>query len=200
MFRRCYIGRAESDDFAHFPLPDTILWPDSSMGPSEVYYGIGRMEYPGAPDYHLMFTQQWHVTEDSWIHRVAASPDGNLWGFVPSDGDVIKRGDGRAWDAGAIEIGAGMVDLPANRVGFPVTGYDVPQKHPRLRDLGKIAWVSWPKDRVIALQADQYGQFTTKKIRLQGDKLRINARTKHVGQVAVEVVGDDNLPIKGRTF
>jgi hypothetical protein len=200
VFRRRSIGRAESENFAHFPLPDTIIWPDPSMDPSEVYYGIGRMEYPGAPDYHLLFTQQWRVTEDTWTHRVAASPDGVLWGFLPGDSDVIKRGEGRAWNAGAIEVGAGMVDLLGNRVGFPITEYDVPHKHPRLRGLGKIAWVSWPRDRIIALQADQHGQFTTKKVRLEGNTLRINVRTKHVGSIAIEVLGNDNQPIEGRSF
>ncbi len=176
------------------------MWPDPGMGPSEVFYAIGEMEYPGAPDYHLVFTQQWRVTEDTWTLRVAASPDGILWGFVPSDAEVVGRGEGRGWDAGAIEVGAGMVDLPGNRVGFPITGHNVPHKHPRSRGLGKIAWVSWPRDRVITLQADQHGQFTAKRVRLKGDKLRINVRTKHVGKVAVEVLGDDNEPLKGRTF
>ena len=200
VFRRRSIGRAQTGDYGHFPLPDTIIWPDPGMDPSEVHYGIGRMSYPGAPDYHMLFTQQWRVTEDTWTHRVAASPDGLLWGFVPATRDVIARGEGRGWNAGAIEIGAGMVDLPGERVGFPVTAYHVPHKHPRLKGLGKIAWVTWPRDRVIALEAEQYGEFSTKKVQLQGDTLRLNARTRHVGRVRVEVVGGDNEVIAGRSF
>lgn len=200
VFRRRSIGRAETEDFGHFPLPDTILWPDPGMDPSEVHYGIGRKSYPGAPDYHMMFNQQWRITEDTWTHRISVSPDGLLWGSVPQSGDVIPRGEGRAWNAGAIQIGAGMEELPGNRVGFPVAAYDVPHKHPRIKTLGTIALVTWPKDRVIALEADQHGEFTTKNVQVEGDTMRINVRTKHVGRAAVEVIGAGDEPAQGRSF
>lgn len=37
VFRRRSIGRSETDDFAHFPLPETIIWPDPGMNTSEVW-------------------------------------------------------------------------------------------------------------------------------------------------------------------
>ena len=47
VFRRRSIGRAETDDFRHFPLPDTIVWPDAGIGPADVWYANGRTSYPG---------------------------------------------------------------------------------------------------------------------------------------------------------
>ncbi len=55
VFRKRAVGRAETDDFRVFPLPDTVLWPDASVGPSDVWYACGRTSFPGAPECHLMF-------------------------------------------------------------------------------------------------------------------------------------------------
>ena len=199
VFRRRSIGRAETEDFSHFPLPDTIITPDPSMEPSEVWYAIGRVSYPGASDYHLMFCQKWRVSEDSWYHQLATSPDGVLWGTVPGEG-IITRGEGRSWNAGAVAVGAGMVELPDDRVGLPIVGYHVPHKYPRARGLGKFAWASWQKDRIVALEAAEHGEFTTKQVVFQGNTLRLNVRTKHVGDIRVEVLNWDRQPIEGRTF
>jgi len=199
VFRRRSIGRAESKDFRHFPLLDTIIWPDASVGPSDVWYSIGRVSYPGAPDYHLMFAGAWHVTEDNWYHRLATSPDGVMWGWVPGE-RPITLGDGRAWDAGCISMGAGMVALPGDRVGIPYTGYHIPHKYPRSPGLGKFAWATWQKGRVVALEAEERGEFITKRVRFEGNTLRVNVNTKHVGSLAVEVVGEGGKPIEGRSF
>ena len=32
VFGKRSIGRAETDDFRHFPLPETVMWPDASLG------------------------------------------------------------------------------------------------------------------------------------------------------------------------
>ena len=199
VFGRRAIGRAETEDFRRFPLPDTILWPDASLGLSEVWYASGRTCYPGAPDYHLMFCRKWRVADDRWYVHLATSPDGVLWGF-PAQNQVLSPSEGRQWDSGAVTVGSGMVALPGNRVGVPIVGYEIPHKYPRFRGLGKFAWATWEKDRIVALEADEQGSFTTQPVTFQGSRLKLNVRTKHVGCIRVRVLDRDGQPLEGRTF
>jgi hypothetical protein len=199
VFGKRAIGRAETDDFRHFPLPDTIVWPDASLGMSEVWYGNGRTSYPGAPDYHMMFCRKWRLADDRWYVHLATSPDGVLWGFPPEN-KVLTPGDGRRWDSGAITVGSGMVELPGNRVGAPIVAYEVPHKYTRYKGLGKIGWATWEKGRIVAIEAEERGEFTTQQLDFQGDTLKINVRTKHVGDILVEVLDRNDEPIEGRTF
>ena len=150
----------------------------------------------------MMFGHKWRITDDLWHHRLATSPDGVLRGVVPGD-DVIPCGEGRSWNDGSMAVGTGMVELPRDRVGMPATGFHVPHNHPRWRPLGQFAWVSWQRGRIVALRAAEHGEFTTKEMSFEGNSLRLNVRTKHVGSVQVEAVrrrGKDVSPIEGRTF
>ncbi len=199
VFRRRSIGRAETEDFRHFPLPDTIVWPDAGIGPADVWYANGRTSYPGAPDYHLMFSRKWRVSEDRWSIHLATSPDGVLWSFPP-DSQVLAPGNHGEWDAGGSAVGPGMVKLPGNRVGVPMIGYAVPHKFPRRKPLGEIAWATWQKGRLVALVADEHGSFRTPALLFDGNTMRVNVSTKHVGALRVEVVGDDGAPIPGHTL
>ena len=48
----------------------------------------------------------------------------------------------------------------------------------------------WPKGRIVALEAEDHGQFTTTALATGGGrKLRLNAVTKRAGGIRVEVVG-----------
>ncbi len=199
VFGKRSIGRAETDDFRGFPLPETIVWPDASQALYDVWYGNGRASYPGAPDYHLMFCRRWRVAEDAWSVHLATSPDGIMWGFPPEN-KVLSPTPGRQWDSGAVTVGSGMVALPDGRVGAPILGYQVPHKYPRFNGLGKVAWATWEKDRLVALEAEEYGRFETNLVSFQGDTLHLNVRTKHVGFVQVEVLDSKGDQIEGRTF
>jgi hypothetical protein len=193
------IGRSESSDFRRFPLPETIIWPDASVGPSDLWYCNGKTTYPGAPDYHLLFPKRWHVAEDRFVMHIATSPDGILWGFPP-DSEVLRPGERDAWDAGGVSIACGMVELPGNRVGVPFTGDGVPHKHTRRPPLGEVAWAWWQRGRLVALEASERGEFRTTRVIFTGDELRLNVRTRQVGEVRVEALDADLNPVPGRTF
>ena len=79
-------------------------------------------------------------------------------------------------------------------------GYAVPHKYPRRKPLGEIAWATWQKGRLVALVADEHGSFRTPALLFDGTTMRANVRTKHVGMLRLEVVGDDGVPIPGHTF
>jgi len=193
------IGRAESDDFRHFPLPETIIWPGADVGASDLWYANGKTVYPGTSDYHLMFPKRWRVSKDRFYVHMATSPDGILWGFPP-DGRVLSPGERGEWDTGGVSVGCGMVELPGGRVGVPFTGFRVPHKYTRRPPLGEIAWAWWQKGRIVALEAEEHGEFRTMYVIFKGNELHLNVRTDHVGEVRVEVLESGGKPVKGRTF
>ena len=193
------IGRSESQDFRHFPLPETIIWPDASVGPSDLWYCNGKTVYPGANDYHLLFPKRWHVAQDRFYMHIATSPDGILWGFPP-ESEILAPGERDAWDAGGVSIACGMVELPKDRVGVAYTGDKVPHKYTRRPPLGEIAWAWWPKGRLVALEAQERGEFRTAQVIFGGNELHLNVRTKQVGGAWIEVVGPDGKALPGRGF
>ncbi len=193
------IGRAESTDFRRFPLPETVIWPGHSVGPSDLWYANGRTAYPGAPDYHLMFAKRWRVSEDRFYVHLWTSPDGILWG-KNEDSQVLGPGEPGGWDAGGTSVGCGMVELPGGRVAVPFVGFRVPHKYTRTVPLGQIAWASWQKGRLVALVAREEGEFRTMYLDFAGDELHLNVRTAQVGEVRVEVVQTGGKPLDGRAM
>ena len=192
------IGRSQSDTFRRFPLPETILWPDAGVGPSDLWYANAKTAYPGASDHHLLFPKRWHLVTDRFYVHVMTSPDGILWGFPP-ESQVLAPGERGAWDTGGVSLGCGMVELPGDRVGVPYVGFRIPHKYTRRPPLGEFAWATWAKDRLVALEAKERGEFRTMSVIFKGNELRLNVRTCHAGEVRVEVLGPDGV-LPGRSF
>jgi hypothetical protein len=193
------IGRSESPDFRHFPLPETFLWPDASAGPTDTWYCNGKTVYPGTDDYHLLFAKRWRIAEDRFSMHLATSPDGILWGFPPAS-EVLTVGDRESWDAGGVSAGCGMVELPDGRVAAPYTGDAIPHKYTRHPPLGALAWAYWQPGRLVALEAPERGEFCTSRVIFRGRQLSLNVRTKQVGEVRVEVLDPQGEPIPGYTL
>lgn len=190
------VGRAETADFRRWPLPETILWPGADVGATDTWYGNGKTTYPGAPDYHLLFPWRWRIGEDRFFTHLLTGPDGVLWGAPPAN-EVLAPGPRGAWDAGGTISGCGMVELPGDRIGIPYVGYRVPHKYPRRPPLGAFAWATWERDRLVALEADERGEFSTWVVTCPGTELRVNAITRHTGLVQVAVLGPDRVPLPG---
>ncbi len=198
-FHRRTIGRTESDDFRHFPLPEELVWPGASCEPYDLWYANAKTMMPGTDDYHLMFPKRWRLLDDSFDIHLASSPDGIVWGFVPG-GPVCQPGDPGAWDAGVVAPGLGLVDLPGERMGILIAGSPVPHKHPRRPPLGALAWAWWPRGRLVALQAAAEGAFALWPLQCDGRTVRLNFRTAPAGYVSVEAVGQKNQALPGRSF
>jgi len=193
------IGRAETDDFRCWPLPETFLWPGADVGPTDTWYCNGKTVCPGAPDHHLLFALRWNVWDDRFFVHMAVSPDGMLWSFPP-DAQVITPGERGSWDTGGVVAGCGMVELPGDRVGVPFIGYAIPHKYPRRRPLGQMGWATWQTGRLVALEAPERGEFTTFPVKFKGAALHVNARTQHAGGIRIELIGGDGKPMPGRTL
>ena len=185
-FDRRSVGRAETDDFRRFPLPEPLFWPGPAMEPHDVWYAQAKTHMPGAPDWHVMFPMRWSHPRDRFDCPLATSPDGVMWGFVPgADGPltaVLEPGDPGEWDEGVVEPGIGLVALPGERMGILYSGSPVGHKHPRKAPLTKIAWATWPKERLVTLEAPLDGRFALHEIVPRGRTVRLNFSDAHVGR------------------
>ena len=193
------IGRSATDDFHHFPLPEEIFWPDAMEPPYDLWYVNGKTLMPGTSDYHLMFPMRWSLIDDHFEFRLASSPDGIVWGWIPGD-PVAQPGPAGAWDGGVVVPGYGLVDLPGDRTGMLVEGSPYPHKHPRPAGTGSLGWASWPKERLVALKADQVGSFALFPLQVTGRTVHLNFKTTFAGHVRVEAVDAKGQVLPGRSF
>jgi hypothetical protein len=198
-FNRRTIGRTESADFQHFPLPEELFWPNASCAPHDLWYANAKTTMPGAADYHVMFPLRWSLPRDRFDFHLATSPDGIVWGFVPG-GAVCEPGRPGEWDAGVVAPGLGLVTLPGERMGILYAGSPVPHKHPRRPPLGALAWAWWPRGRLVALRARLEGSFALQPLLFQGRQVHLNFRAAPAGYVQVEAVGHDGTILQGRSF
>jgi hypothetical protein len=194
------IGRTESEDFREFPLSEVILEPGPEMAPYDLLYTNCKTTIPGAPDLHLMFPTIWHAAaDDATSVAIASSHDSKVWHFIPGS-PVFETPPFGEWDGGAVFANPGLIELPDGAFALPYTGYDVPHKYPRGRWHFATGYMLWPKGRIIALEADELGEFTAGAFLPPGRKMRINAVTRRGGSIQVEVADLNRNTIQGRSF
>lgn len=196
--RRC-IGRAETTEFRRWPMATPVIWPGPEDAPSVDWYTNAKCIYPGTTEYHLMFPALYHRAVDRTELHLLSSPDGAVWSRVPG-GPVLAPGSPGSWDGGCLFGGIGLVPLDGDRVALPYVGFPVPHKYPRNQSMGAIAYAWWPRGRIAALEAPEYGEFSTQQLLPRGRRLFLNVETKRAGTVLVEVADMDGRPLSGRTF
>jgi hypothetical protein len=79
-------------------------------------------------------------------------------------------------------------------------GFNVPHKYPRGSYKQLTGYAVWPHGRIIALEAEDLGQFETVHVVPSGTKVFINAETKRAGEIRVAVKKYDSGAIEGRSF
>ena len=72
---------------------------------------------------------------------------------------------------------------------LPYGGYEYPHKYPRFDKVGRIGFATWPKERLVALQADADAEFWTPGLACSGDTLHLNFEVKRAGYIKAEVEG-----------
>lgn len=193
------IGRSESEDFRHFPLSEPVLIPGPDFAPSETLYTNTRTHLPGAPEHHLMFSTVWDISSDTTRIVLFSSAEGKTWHRVPGDAVLATAPFGQ-WDGGCIMTSPNLVELPDGSFALPYAGYDVPHKYPRGQWHPRTGMAVWPHGRLVALEAPEYGQFSTFALMDPGRRLRLNGQTMRGGSIRVEVAGVDRRPLPGRSF
>jgi len=192
------IGRTESANFREFPLSEVILAPTPDMEPSDLLYTNCRTTIPGATDLHLMFPAIWHAAvDDTTSIALASSHDGRVWQWVPGP-RVLKTGTLGEWDGGCVFTAPNLIELPNGDFALPYTGYLFPHKYPRGQLKYAGGYAIWPKGRLIALEAQDRGEFATAILMPPGNRMTINA-VAH-GSIRIEVADYDGNASTGRSF
>lgn len=194
LYGRRAIGRAETDDFRHWPLPEPVMWIGGENDAAADIYTNASTYYPGAATEHLMFPAFYLRDTDTTEIRMATSFEGKLWSILPGS-PVVSTGSTGEWDGGCVFAGGDLVHMDGQRVAIPLVGYSVPHKYPRYMPLGQIGFATWPRERLAALEATGTGGFTTPQlIFTAGSRLRLNLETQRAGEVLVEVAEAEGLP------
>jgi hypothetical protein len=193
------IGRAETGNFREFPLSDLILQPGAEMPPTDTYYTNCKTTIPGAPDQHLLFPAVYHQADDTTSIEVFSSSDTKAWTRIPGS-PVLTTNTAGNWDGGCIFATPNLVELPDGTWALPYTGFVYPHKYPRGAWGYDPGLATWPKGRLIALEAPELGEFTTVAFVPPGKKLKINALTERAGRITVEACDVDAKPLPGRSF
>jgi len=194
------IGVMESDTFGNFDLSRTIIEPvPSEVSPSEVFYTSIHSTIPDAPEQHLMFVTVWDTRDDTCKIEVWSSRDGLGWARIPGP-PILETANFGEWDGGSIFSFPSLIELPNGDFALPYKGYNLPHKYPRGHMTVAPGYAIWPKGRIVAVEADEIGEFSTVGIIPPGRNLRINALTKRAGGVRVEVANINDEAFPGRSF
>jgi len=208
MYTRLYltdrrmVAICEAEDFRHWGPVQPLIWPGLEEPLSVDVYTNARTTYPGMPEVHLMFPMFYHRFDQTSDIRMFSSIDGLHWNQVPG-GPVLSR---KSFHDSSIEFPVAskpLLPLPNNRVGFRYSASRYPHKYPRWKEglrPGQSGWAWWEQGRLVALTAEEEGEFTTFPIPVMGRELRINARTPRGGMIKVGISGrkmEDCDPVFG---
>lgn len=193
------ISRAETDDFRNFPLPETVLIPRYDMHPADQLYTNCRTTVPYAPDQQLMFPAVYVTADDSTYIDFASSHDGKTWNFIPGT-PVLETGTFGDWNGGCVFAFEQLLELGDGSFALPFNGYNVPHKYSRGQLETRSAYALWPKGRLVGIEAEERGEFSTIAVAAPGTKLRINADTKRAGHIKVSASKLGGKTINGRGF
>jgi hypothetical protein len=199
LLARRAIGRTESSHFGDFFPAQTILEPGPDISPAEQIYSNCRTTIPGAADHHVFFPAFFHLDTDTTTIESYASHDGRLLHKVPGS-SVLNTADYGRWDGGCVFTHPNLVELPNGDWVLPYTGYTNPHKYPHGGETFNIGLAVWPRGRMVAIETIDSGGFTTPAFLAPGTRLRINAITKRVGSIQIEVADLEGNPIPGRSF
>lgn len=196
------IGRAETDNFRKFPLAEIVLEPSPDvLGPSDTLYTNCHTFIPGTKDQHLFFPTIWHQDRDNTSVGVVASRDGKILHWLPGN-PVLNTSPFGEWDGGAIFALPDLMEIPGGDWVLPYMGYNVPHKYPRHGAYKHgIGFATWPKGRLVGVQASERAQFMTYAFMPPGRKIRLNVlTTRGGGSAVVEVAGLSRKAVPGRSF
>ena len=200
------IARAESDDFLHWTLPETVIRPDELDPPKfynikagmyhRMYFGTLQVfqawnysRFPGDP------LQEPEVTDI----QLTFSRDGKKWDRLANRPNFIPRGIMGAFDGGLIMTSAPPLVESEDHIFIFYTGSQF--SHLVAGGERAIGVARLPKERLVARVAgDELGVLITKPFILDGERLEVNVDARgyksHPGQMKVEVtdIMGDGLP------
>lgn len=208
MYTRLYPGQrrmvaiCEAENFREWGPVRPLIWAGLEESPSTDVYTNARTHYPGLADVNLMFPLFYHRFDQTSDIRLFTSRDGLSWSQVPG-GPVLSRTSFNDSSVEYLVARKPLLPLPHDRVGLRYSAHRYPHKYPRWQEglqPAQNGWAWWEKGRLVALTADEEGEFTTFLIPVMGRELRLNARTPRGGMIRVGFRGrklDECDPIVG---
>jgi hypothetical protein len=194
------IGRMESEVFGNFPLSEPVIVPvPGETSPSDVFYTSIHTTVPEAAGHHLMFPTIWDTRDDTSSIGLWTSHDGIHWNRLPGP-PILETSNFGEWDGGCIFSFPDLIELPNGDFALPYKGYNLPHKYPRGTMELRAGYALWPKGRIVAVEAEEVGGFTTVGILPPGRTLKINAVSKRAGGIRVEIASIFDETVPGRSF
>lgn len=193
------IGRSETPDFLCWPRdPELILAPDQN-DPTDIHlYTNGYRSYRVAQDAHIFVISSFHATTDLVDVQLATSRDGISW-RRPDRRPLIRLGEEGTWDSGQIYVGAGTIDK-GSELWVYYTGFRHGHGENRpdvISYEGKIGIAKIRKDGFMSAEAGPQGGFVmTPLLKFSGSHLELNYDAGTEGEVSVELLGEDLIPIR----
>ena len=193
--RRRSVRRTGGKEFGNWHPTRLVLTIDSHDEPFEDIYTSAYCRCPGSRR-HLMFPTIYHRLSSTLDIQLASSHDGWLWRRTERVPIVTRESGDREY--GAIYASPNLVPL-GDGWGIPYMGI-----YPRHDGGGRFAtyehpvseyrWAMWKPDRLVALEADSEGQFTTVERVCGGRELRLNFHTEQGGWVKVGIAHRPGTP------
>lgn len=215
------IKTATSRDFRTWSSPEWLIFPDA---PEEHLYTNQIAPYARAP--HIFFGFPMRYTDRGWVDSTGKLPHPNLrrlraginprYGSAVTDGLMMTSRDGRvfkrwgeallrpgpsrtnSWVYGDNSISWGVLNTPSDLSTAPnelsiyaIEGYWTENSQ-------NIRRYSIRMDGFVSIRAPlKGGEFVTKPLLIDGDKLVLNYETSAAGGIWVEIQNANGLPLQG---
>jgi hypothetical protein len=193
--RRRAVSRYEATDFrGPWENHVMVLTAEPDDPPDWDIYAPCYCRHPRGA--HLMFFNPYQRASDLQEVHLAISHDGVTWVRPERRRPVIPRSE----RYGAFYPAPELVPLGEDRWGLLTLG--VPYPHNKFAaEFAKpqeYFWATWKRDRLVALEADDYGEVALTEQPCAGEQLHLNLKTLQPGSfVKVEIV-DGSLPDRAR--
>lgn len=157
-------------------------------------------KYPSmTPDQRRLVDALIDHADDSMSVHLASSHDGQVWSWL-STAPILTKGPPGAWDSGYVFAHVELTELPDGSWVLPYSGFDIPHKAPRFDSIVRTGYARWPHGRLMAVEAQGDGEFSTAAFYPPSEQLRVNVRTASGGSVRIEPRTRTGAPIPGRSF
>jgi hypothetical protein len=184
------IAYSETDDFKHWPNPETVVSTGMNDGADSDIYTNSYTQIPGA-DAYVMLPAFYQRNIDVMEIHMMLSRDGVNW-ERPIQGPIIPRGEPGSAGMGSMSVGKGMISNSPGEWSIPISlrsGLHN-ESHYQSKDpkpASDVYFATWREDGFTSLDAESYGEFTTIPFTFDGSHLKINAWTRFGGDISVEV-------------
>lgn len=193
------IGRSESADFRHFPVPERVLQPDDKDPADTDLYNSAALKYPWAERSYFLFPSQYNHRSDNLDIQLCFSRDGKQFSRSWRQ-PFIPLGEAGAFDSRTIYLGAGIVPA-GDSLYLYYGGFSVGHNGTAGgTDLGGIGMARIRRDGFVSQDAPPQGaSLTTKPLRFDGDQLVLNYDAGSGGELRVALLDEAGKPLSGYT-